>query len=185
MFRLALLAALLFPALGLADTVIFKNGQELEGKVLEQDDTSILLQVEYGTMRISKDKVERIEPDTPEKLARREAEGKAAPATAAKETAKPGNAQAQLKAKLAEAAKAAEAKAKAKAAAAAQKTAQQPQPSWADQYVQFRRTMHNDQTKKAGKAKDPATSRTRFDRESLLGTAPKGLTGDIRNLLRQ
>jgi hypothetical protein len=165
--------------------VVFKNGQELEGKVLEQDETSLLLQVEYGTLRISKEKVERIDPDTPEKLARRETEKKAPAAATAKEPALPGNAQAQLKAKLAEAAKAAEAKAKAKATAVAQKTAQQAQPSWADQYVQFRRTMHNSQTKNNSSSKDTATSRTRMDRDSLLGTAPKGLTGDTRNLLRK
>lgn len=56
-----------------ADTVVMKTGQTLEGTVLSQDDRSIELQVEYGTMRVPWSRILRIEEDTPEKVAAREA----------------------------------------------------------------------------------------------------------------
>lgn len=172
MYRVAIIAALLLPAFCLADTIVFKNGQELEGKVLEQDETSIVVEVEYGKMRISKDKIERITPDTPEKLAKRELERKTAQTAATKTDDK----QPAINAKLADAAKAIQKKAKTAAPAPAPQVAAQPaQPSWADQYIQYRRTMHNQENKATN---DLRTARQRSDRQSLL-------TGDPRNISNQ
>ncbi|HLX61407.1 MAG TPA: hypothetical protein VKX17_09015 [Planctomycetota bacterium] len=55
-----------------ADTVVFKNDEELDGKILERNDDSLKLEVEYGTVIVPMSKVKRIEPDTPEKAAERE-----------------------------------------------------------------------------------------------------------------
>src|SRR6185436_19838087 len=60
-----------------ADTVVLSTGQALEGTILEQTQESLLLKVEYGTLRVQKDKVLRIETDTPEKVAQREAAAEA------------------------------------------------------------------------------------------------------------
>ena len=66
-----------------ADTVVLTNGHELAAKVLGEDSTSYLLEVEYGTLRLAKDKVKRIEPDTPQELAAREAQAQTHAATPA------------------------------------------------------------------------------------------------------
>jgi colicin import membrane protein len=70
-------------ALGLAvsvrgDTVVMKSGQTLEGQILSENDKSIELEVEdakaeHAIMRVPRSRILRIEEDTPEKLAEREA----------------------------------------------------------------------------------------------------------------
>ncbi len=57
-----------------ADTLVFKNGQELEGDVLNDDDTSILLKVEAGTLRIEKSKLLYVKKWTEEELEKRKEE---------------------------------------------------------------------------------------------------------------
>jgi hypothetical protein len=64
--------ALLFSGFVFADTVILNNGQQLEGKVLKRTEAGIELQVAFGTMFVSADKILRIEADTPEAVAARE-----------------------------------------------------------------------------------------------------------------
>ena len=54
-----------------ADTVVFKNGEELEGTILEKDETELKLEVENGTVLVPMVKVRRIDLDTPEKIAER------------------------------------------------------------------------------------------------------------------
>jgi hypothetical protein len=66
---LFLLVSILLPLAARADTVIFKNGEELEGKILERDEASLLLEVDCGTMVIPMDRVLRVEIATPEQLA--------------------------------------------------------------------------------------------------------------------
>ncbi|MEI6234127.1 MAG: hypothetical protein WCT04_13815 [Planctomycetota bacterium] len=51
-----------------ADTVVFKNGQELDGDILEKDENSLKLQVEFGTILVPMSRVRTIEADTPEKI---------------------------------------------------------------------------------------------------------------------
>ena len=55
-----------------ADTVVFKNGEALEGKIVKKDDKGVELEVEYGTMLVPVEKILRIEEDTPEKIKARE-----------------------------------------------------------------------------------------------------------------
>jgi hypothetical protein len=176
MKTLAMFALLTIPAFGWADTVVFKNGQELEGTILEQDDTTILLEVEFGTMRVSKDKVERIDPGTPNKVAKAATERQSSGTSTAKSDAG-GDARAQAKEKIADAAKSARSKSKTASSTqkTAQQTAQQNQPSWADQYVAFRRTMHNGDTQNRN---NPTNSRSRYDRQSTL-------TGNSSNIQRR
>jgi hypothetical protein len=64
--------ALLLSAAAYADTVVLKNGQAIEGQILDQDDDTLKLEVVFGTMRVPMDKVLRIEKDTPEVIAQRE-----------------------------------------------------------------------------------------------------------------
>jgi hypothetical protein len=56
-----------------ADTVVMKTLEVIEGKILKQNADFLELQVEFGTMRVPTDKILRIEADTPEILAQREA----------------------------------------------------------------------------------------------------------------
>jgi len=124
--------ALLLALPSRADTVILKNGRELDAKVLEQNETTVLLEVEYGTLRLERDKILRIEPGSPVKLAGDAAGKDKAPATAAapaKPAAKPNPQQAAQASKK-----------KSGAAAAQANPAAQNQPSWADQYLEWRRT---------------------------------------------
>jgi hypothetical protein len=124
--------ALLLALPSRADTVVLKNGRELDAKVLEQNETTVLLEVEYGTLRLERDKILRIEPGSPVKLAGDAAGKDKAPATAAapaKPAAKPNPQQAAQAPKK-----------KSGAAAAQANPAAQSQPSWADQYLEWRRT---------------------------------------------
>ncbi|HYG78248.1 MAG TPA: hypothetical protein VEK08_24815 [Planctomycetota bacterium] len=61
--------ALLLPCLLQADTIIMKTGLTMDGKVISQDDEAYEVEVEKGTVRVLKDKVSRIEEDTPEMIA--------------------------------------------------------------------------------------------------------------------
>ncbi len=54
-----------------ADTIIFKNGDELEGQVLEKDENALTLKVEYGTILVPMSRVKKIEADTLEKVEER------------------------------------------------------------------------------------------------------------------
>lgn len=54
-----------------ADTVVFKNGEEIEGVVLEKDDNAIKLKVEFGTLLVPMSRVRRIDADTPEQIEER------------------------------------------------------------------------------------------------------------------
>jgi membrane protein involved in colicin uptake len=73
-FACALIPALVLGCgLSNADTVVMKTGHTVEGTVLDQNDEYIELEVEYGTMRVPMERVLRIEEDTPEKIAAREA----------------------------------------------------------------------------------------------------------------
>ncbi len=54
-----------------ADTIVFRNGEELEGTILEKDESEIKLEVDNGTVVVPMVKVRRIELDTPEKIAER------------------------------------------------------------------------------------------------------------------
>ena len=56
-----------------ADTVVMKTLEVIDGKVVSKNDDFIELQVEFGTMRVPVDKILRIESDTPEIIADREA----------------------------------------------------------------------------------------------------------------
>jgi len=55
-----------------ADTVVMKSGQTIDGKIISEDDRAIELEVEYGTMRVPRSRILRIEEDTPEKIKERE-----------------------------------------------------------------------------------------------------------------
>ena len=55
-----------------ADTVVLKTGEALEGTILKNNDAGIVLQVIYGTLLIPKNKILRLETDTPEMLVARE-----------------------------------------------------------------------------------------------------------------
>ncbi|MGD0091338.1 MAG: hypothetical protein ABSE73_15585 [Planctomycetota bacterium] len=57
-----------------ADTVtlLMKSGQTLEGDVISENDNSIELEVEYGTMRVPKSRILKRIDDTPEIIAERE-----------------------------------------------------------------------------------------------------------------
>ena len=72
---LALLALLPLLVCGAAhaDTVVMKTLETLDGKVLSTNDDFVELQVEFGTMRVPLEKILRIEADTPELKAAREA----------------------------------------------------------------------------------------------------------------
>ena len=54
-----------------ADFVIFKNGHQIEGEVLQEDEESLLLKVDYGTMKIEKSKVLTIRKETEAEIAQR------------------------------------------------------------------------------------------------------------------
>jgi hypothetical protein len=56
-----------------ADTVVMKTLEVIEGKIVKTNPEFIELQVEYGTMRVPREKILRIDPDTPEIIAEREA----------------------------------------------------------------------------------------------------------------
>ncbi|MCY3019034.1 MAG: hypothetical protein NTW87_08400 [Planctomycetota bacterium] len=74
-FRLAFLPilAVCSCALVFADTLVMKTGQTLECTVVKEEDAFIEVQVEFGTMRVPRDRILRIEEDSPEKIAEREA----------------------------------------------------------------------------------------------------------------
>jgi hypothetical protein len=55
-----------------ADTVVMKNLEALHGDLVKDTPDWIELRVEYGTLKIPRDKILRIETDTPEMLAERE-----------------------------------------------------------------------------------------------------------------
>ena len=55
-----------------ADTIVFHNGEELDGTIVERDENTLKVQVEYGTVLVPMTRVRRIEADTPEKLEERE-----------------------------------------------------------------------------------------------------------------
>jgi hypothetical protein len=57
---LAALGAFLAGQVCHAETVILKNGRELLAKVLEEDATSYLLEVRFGTMKVAKEQVEKL-----------------------------------------------------------------------------------------------------------------------------
>jgi outer membrane biosynthesis protein TonB len=69
---IALIAALALCSAVRADTVVMKTGEVLEGTVVSENDRSIELEVEFGTMRVPRARILRIEEDTPEKIAARE-----------------------------------------------------------------------------------------------------------------
>jgi hypothetical protein len=135
-----------------ADTIVFKNDDELDGKVLERDELTLKVEVECGTVLVPLSKVKRIDPDTPEKAEERE-KRKAAAAELATRMKDEGKVQykgkwvtedekkadedkiaAAKKKKAEEAKKKAEAEAKAKAAAdAAALALQQQQQQLANQ----------------------------------------------------
>ncbi|MCZ7648222.1 MAG: hypothetical protein M5U26_23685 [Planctomycetota bacterium] len=144
-----------------ADTIVMKNGEEIEGEILKQDDEAVTVKVEFGTIEVQRHKIREIEPDTPEKIeARRvaaEEKRKFEEAMRAKglvefrgkwmrpedqEALEKKEADALAKKKVEEAKKlAAEEKKKAEEA---KKAAANPdggrQLSWAEQYLQDRRT---------------------------------------------
>jgi hypothetical protein len=155
-----------------ADTVVFKNGHELDGKVLEQDATSILLELEYGTLRIEKDKILRIEPDSPDKLAGRDTANKPSAATTA---AAPTKAAPKPQPQTAQAPKNKNQKAGKAAATAAAQTAQgqQGQGTWSDQYLEWRRTHRNPSTN--------GNSTTATDPRDFLGRVGTTNTGRSRS----
>lgn len=74
----SVLAALLMTGPACADTIVLKNGQSLDGKVLKEDEHGILLEVAYGTMWIAHNKILSHDEDTPEALAAREKQAQAA-----------------------------------------------------------------------------------------------------------
>jgi hypothetical protein len=69
---LCLLSLLLCSALR-ADTVVMRNLEALHGDLLKETPDWIELRVEYGTLKIPREKILRIETDTPEMIAEREA----------------------------------------------------------------------------------------------------------------
>jgi len=56
-----------------ADSIVFKTGQVLEGTVLKENDTTLELAVEYGTILVSRDKILRVESESISQKADREA----------------------------------------------------------------------------------------------------------------
>lgn len=88
---LYLVVALLWLAAPLcrADTIYLKNGRELDVTILEQNDDSVLVKLDSGVLKLSRDKIERIEADTPEQRALRDtmAEARAKALNAAAGTA--------------------------------------------------------------------------------------------------
>lgn len=73
-----LLLSSLCAATARADTIVMKTLEVIEGKILKQTADFLELQVEFGTMRVPQDKILRIESDTPEIIAQREARASAA-----------------------------------------------------------------------------------------------------------
>ncbi len=140
-----------------AETVVLKNGEELYGTLQEKNDSSILLQVQYGTLRVAQEKILSINPDIPELLAQREVEAEAkrkleAQMRAAGKVLYHGKWVTQQEKDAAEAKLAAEQKRKSddlakrladeakQAQAVTQQQAQAAQqPSWMDQYMDWRR----------------------------------------------
>ncbi|HEY3322886.1 MAG TPA: hypothetical protein VGP72_20700 [Planctomycetota bacterium] len=55
-----------------ADTIVMRTGQIMDGEKLSEDDNSYEVKVQFGTLRIPKDKVLRIDPETEEQKADRE-----------------------------------------------------------------------------------------------------------------
>jgi hypothetical protein len=55
-----------------ADTVVLKTGQTIEGTVISNDDKGVVLEVTFGKMLITQDKILRIDEETAESLAVRE-----------------------------------------------------------------------------------------------------------------
>lgn len=55
-----------------ADTIVFHNGEELDGTIIEKDDTMIKVAVEFGTVLVPMTRVRRIEADTPQRIEERE-----------------------------------------------------------------------------------------------------------------
>jgi len=162
--------ALLLALPSRADTVILKNGRELDAKVLEQNETTVLLEVEYGTLRLERDKILRIEPGSPVKLAGNAAANASAPATTAapaKPAAKPNAQQAAQAAKK-----------KSGAAAAQANPAAQNQPSWADQYLEWRRThrLPNGNTPNSNSSRDWLGKSGLQDRN--IGELMRGVTAN-------
>jgi hypothetical protein len=86
--RIAFPAVLLCAMLGArADIIVFKNGDELDGNVLEKTDAAVKLEVEYGTLLIPMERVLRIDKETPEQAAARKKKKDKADADAAENKA--------------------------------------------------------------------------------------------------
>ncbi|MBE7464967.1 MAG: hypothetical protein HS116_15940 [Planctomycetes bacterium] len=202
--QVLLLSALLWaPAVVLADTVVLKNGQELEGEILKQDDDGIRLKVPQGMVYVERTKILAIEEDTPEKIAAREraAEEKRKfdEAMRAKGLVNFGGKwmrpedQAKILADRAAAdakKKADEAKRKAdeekKAAEAAKKAAQKPagsQQSALDSYLEQRRTGRDYDNKNDRNTNDrfDRNRNDRNDRNSRNGNNLQELQNRLRN----
>ncbi|GMV81661.1 MAG: hypothetical protein AMXMBFR7_28450 [Planctomycetota bacterium] len=203
-FLFPMLLALLFaPSVVLADTVVLKNGQELEGEILKQDDDGIRLKVPQGMVYVERAKILAIEEDTPEKIAARERAAeekrKFEEAMRAKGLVNFGGKwmrpedQAKILADRAAAdakKKADEAKRKAdeekKTAEAAKKTAQKPgvqQPSWVDSYLEQRRTGrdYNDKNERNTNDRFDRNRNDRNDRNSRNGNNLQDLQDRLRN----
>ena len=44
----------------LADTIIMKDGRKLEGKIIKVSEEEIEIQLKYGTMKVSRSRIEEI-----------------------------------------------------------------------------------------------------------------------------
>jgi hypothetical protein len=82
--RLALVSIMIASAGASADTVVLKTGQVIEGKVVSNDDKGVVVEVTFGTMLITQDKILRIEEESAEGLAAHEKDAAAKREYAAK-----------------------------------------------------------------------------------------------------
>ncbi len=60
-FATCLIVFLLMSTFVYSDTIILKNGRQLEGKIVEETETSIKIDIGFGAVGFEKDKVEKIE----------------------------------------------------------------------------------------------------------------------------
>ncbi|MDX9702922.1 MAG: hypothetical protein RBU23_07755 [Candidatus Auribacterota bacterium] len=67
------LVLLLVCSKGFSDTVILKNGRHLEGKIVEETETSIKIDIGFGAVGFDKSKIDKIERSSDDELQKLEA----------------------------------------------------------------------------------------------------------------
>jgi len=77
-YVLAMMFALAAALPAWADYVVLKNGERIEGEIIQEDDDVLIIRHKYGTMTVQRDRIVFIHRDTPEEKKRKALQAQAA-----------------------------------------------------------------------------------------------------------